>query len=48
MKKLLVVLLLFGFLTSCGPRRMKCGVGRRCLVESASKDNFEKVEIQKA
>jgi len=48
MKKLLVILLLFGFLTSCGPRRMKCGVGRRCLVENVSKDNSEKFELQKA
>jgi len=34
MKKLLVILLLLGFLTSCGPHRMKCGPGRRCLVEA--------------
>ena len=33
MKKLLYIILLLGLLTSCGPHRMKCGPGRRCLVE---------------
>jgi len=38
MKKLVYILLLVGFLASCGPRRMKCGPGRRCLVD-APKEN---------
>ncbi|WP_371272494.1 hypothetical protein [Flavobacterium sp.] len=33
MKKILAILILLGFLTSCGPHRMKCGPGRRCMVE---------------
>jgi len=34
MKKLLYILLLASFLTSCGPHRMKCGPGKRCLVDA--------------
>jgi hypothetical protein len=34
MKKALLFLFLIGILTSCGPRRMKCGPGRRCLVDA--------------
>ncbi|WNM19304.1 hypothetical protein [Flavobacterium capsici] len=33
MKKIFVLLIFLGFLASCGPHRMKCGPGRRCLVE---------------
>jgi hypothetical protein len=32
MKKLLAIILLLGFLTSCGPRRMRCGPGR-CYIK---------------
>ncbi|MDN3676146.1 hypothetical protein QWY90_02335 [Flavobacterium paronense] len=34
MKKIVFILLILGFLTSCGPHRMRCGPGRRCLVDS--------------
>ena len=33
MKKLLIMLLLLSFLTSCGPRRLRCGPGR-CEMET--------------
>jgi hypothetical protein len=33
MRKAVFYLLLVIFLASCGPRRMKCGPGRRCLVD---------------
>ncbi|WP_309613770.1 hypothetical protein [Flavobacterium sp.] len=33
MKKLVAILFFIAFLTSCGPHRMKCGPGRRCLVD---------------
>jgi len=34
MKKALLFLFLIVILTSCGPHRMKCGPGRRCLVDA--------------
>ena len=34
MRKAVLYLLLVIFLVSCGPRRMKCGPGRRCLVDA--------------
>jgi hypothetical protein len=34
MRKAVLYLLLVIFLASCGPRRMKCGPGRRCLVDA--------------
>ncbi len=34
MKKLVALLFLLAFLASCGPHRMKCGPGRRCLVDT--------------
>ena len=33
MKKLFYAIIVLSLLTSCGPHRMKCGPGRRCLVE---------------
>jgi hypothetical protein len=33
MKKIIALLLLFGFITSCGPKRLGCGPGR-CEVEN--------------
>ncbi|MGV9003129.1 hypothetical protein [Flavobacterium sp.] len=38
MKKIIVLLLLLGFIASCAPRRLGCGPGRRCMVEMP-KDN---------
>jgi hypothetical protein len=35
MKKLLILALLFGFLTSCGPKRMGCGP-RSCSIEKTA------------
>ena len=35
MKKLLILALLFAFLTSCGPKRMGCGP-RSCAIEKAN------------
>ncbi|NNT71835.1 hypothetical protein HKT18_06360 [Flavobacterium sp. IMCC34852] len=37
MKKILVLLLLFCFLTSCGPRRLGCGPSR-CDIEKPTLD----------
>jgi hypothetical protein len=37
MKRLLYYFALLGILTSCGPHRMKCGPGRRCIVENTTK-----------
>jgi hypothetical protein len=33
MKKILVLLVLIGFLTSCGPHRLRCGPGR-CYIKT--------------
>ncbi|WP_262896770.1 hypothetical protein [Flavobacterium macrobrachii] len=35
MKKFILIVLLFGFLTSCGPKRMGCGP-RSCSIEKAT------------
>lgn len=40
MRKIVALLLLMGFLVSCGPRRMQCGPGRRCLVEIPKEKMF--------
>lgn len=37
MKKYLTILFFLTILTSCGPHRMQCGPGRRCLVENQKK-----------
>ncbi|MEO5776748.1 MAG: hypothetical protein ABIQ27_07580 [Flavobacterium sp.] len=44
LKKILYILFLLAFLTSCGPHRMKCGPGRRCLVDAPK----EKMIINKS
>ncbi|WP_370641037.1 lipoprotein [Flavobacterium anseongense] len=33
MKKILFILFLMAFLTSCGPKRLRCGPGR-CSIET--------------
>jgi len=38
MKKILAIAILLGFLTSCGPHRMKCGPGR-CMNEMPNKNS---------
>ncbi|HRG18002.1 MAG TPA: hypothetical protein PLP39_02845 [Flavobacterium lutivivi] len=40
MKKLLVILLAFLFLTSCGPRRMRCGPYRCSIEKLENKEIF--------
>lgn len=37
MKKILIIFLLCCFVTSCGPKRMKCGP-YRCSIEKAEKE----------
>ncbi|MEZ4786808.1 MAG: hypothetical protein R2790_02735 [Flavobacterium haoranii] len=45
MKKVILLLLLSTFtLTSCGPRRYRCGPYRKC--EKEVKKNTDKIEIQ--
>jgi hypothetical protein len=43
MKKVFLALLTLSLLTSCGPHRLSCGPGKRC-VESSKKINFKKIE----
>lgn len=33
MKKIVALVILLGFIASCGPKRLGCGPGRRCMVE---------------
>ncbi|WP_264519716.1 hypothetical protein [Flavobacterium sp. N1994] len=33
MKKIVLYCILLAILNSCGPHRMRCGPGRRCLVD---------------
>jgi hypothetical protein len=46
MKKIFLVLTTLLFLTSCGPHRLSCGPGKRC-VESSKKSNLEKTKESK-
>ena len=46
MKKIFLVLATLLFLTSCGPHRLSCGPGKRC-VESSKKNNLEKIKESK-
>jgi hypothetical protein len=46
MKKIFLVLTTLLFLTSCGPHRLSCGPGKRC-VESSKKKNLEKIKESK-
>ena len=43
MKKSLLFFAIIAFLCSCGPHRMKCGPGRRCLVDAPK----EKILVKK-
>ncbi|CAM2878126.1 hypothetical protein O8E88_001460 [Flavobacterium psychrophilum] len=46
MKRIFLVLAIFLLLTACGPRRLGCGPGKRC-VEVCKKNNFEKNKDRK-
>ena len=46
MKKIFLALATLLFLTSCGPHRLSCGPGKRC-VESSKKSNLEKIKESK-
>ena len=41
MKKIILGLITLLFLNSCGPHRLSCGPGKRC-VEVSKKNGFEK------
>lgn len=45
MKKGLLFLFLIVILVSCGPHRMKCGPGRRCLVDAPKEKMIVKKPI---
>ena len=47
MKKIFVVLATLLLLTSCGPHRLSCGPGKRC-VETSKKNNLEKIKDSKS
>jgi hypothetical protein len=46
MKKIFLVLVTLLFLNSCGPHRLSCGPGKRC-VETSKKNDFDKIENNK-
>lgn len=39
MKKIIIIAVLLGFLTSCGPKRLGCGPGR-CDIENPASKNL--------
>lgn len=47
MKKIFIVFATLLLLTSCGPHRLSCGPGKRC-VETYQKNNFEKIKEYKS
>jgi len=48
MRKVVWYLLLVIFLASCGPHRMKCGPGKRCLVDAPKEKMIvNKIKAQK-
>ena len=47
MKKIFLALVTLLFLTSCGPHRLSCGPGKRC-VEVSKKNNIEKIKENKS
>ena len=46
MKKIFLVLATLLFFASCGPHRLSCGPGKRC-VETSTKNNLEKIKVTK-
>jgi hypothetical protein len=45
MKKIILIASVLLFLVSCGPHRLSCGPGKRC-VEVSKKDILKKAELK--